>query len=311
MRIFAATDLTPSGARVVDLAATLAAAVGGELLVAHVAALPPTPAPGDVGEEIAPAMDALRARLRERIEHATAALDRECVRASKKGVACESRLVEGHPWEVLVTEAAREGADIMVVGSHSAETGHGHGGMVGRLIGTTADRIVRHAPCPVLVAPEGPAPESLEGARWLVGVDFSPACRSAVQLTTRLARASSGRLMLAHSVATAPYYEGDDVAGGWQAVLREDSRKRAEQALRAMADEAADGAVYEGNHVTYGSAARELCQAARDTKADVLVVGNHGRGGVARLLLGSTAEKCLRYSPVPVLVVRTMDPGRA
>jgi universal stress protein E len=312
MRIFAATDLTAAGARVVDLAASLAATVQGELVLAHVADLPPEPTAADSGGEVGPALEALRERVRVRVQEATAELDAQCRRATDRGIACETRLLEGHPWETLVTEATHQGADLMVVGPHAVrEEGSVGDAIRGRLLGTTADRVIRHAPCPVLVAPSEDLPPRFEGARWLVAVDFSPASRSAVQLAGRLARAGKGQLVLGHVIAAPGMDEGEQETTSWRRVLREESRKQALNELRALGADAGVEDVHEGQHVLHGPAAEELCRLSDELDAQVLVVGTHGRTGVARLLLGSTAEKCLRLARVPVLVVRTMDTGRA
>ena len=80
----------------------------------------------------------------------------------------------------------------------------------------------------------------------------------------------------------------------------------------ARAREALDRAIFEtlGNHeqidlraeVIPGDEAPVLLEAARD--ADMLVVGNRGRGAFAGMLLGSVGEQCVRHSPCPVVVVR-------
>lgn len=56
--------------------------------------------------------------------------------------------------------------------------------------------------------------------------------------------------------------------------------------------------------VRVGSAAEEIAAAAAAAKADLVVIGTHGRGGLAHLLLGSVAEKVVRTAPCPVLTVR-------
>jgi nucleotide-binding universal stress UspA family protein len=55
--------------------------------------------------------------------------------------------------------------------------------------------------------------------------------------------------------------------------------------------------------VRQGSAWREIDDVAREMRADLIVLGTHGRRGVARVILGSVAEKVVRTSPVPVLTV--------
>ncbi len=60
-------------------------------------------------------------------------------------------------------------------------------------------------------------------------------------------------------------------------------------------------------HVRVGAVAAEICNLATEIRADLIVVGTHGRRGMQRLLLGSVAEKTVRLAPCPVLVVRPKD----
>jgi universal stress protein family protein len=64
------------------------------------------------------------------------------------------------------------------------------------------------------------------------------------------------------------------------------------------------GSVSVRPHLRLEAPAHELAQIASDLEADLVVVGTHGRRGVARLLLGSVAEAVVRLAPCPVLVVR-------
>lgn len=71
---------------------------------------------------------------------------------------------------------------------------------------------------------------------------------------------------------------------------------------QALAQRAAPGRVVV--HVLVDREAEQLAQLASDVEADILVVGSHGRRGIARLLLGSVSEAAVRMAPCPVLVVR-------
>jgi nucleotide-binding universal stress UspA family protein len=63
------------------------------------------------------------------------------------------------------------------------------------------------------------------------------------------------------------------------------------------------------SHLASGIPHRETLQKAKEEKADLIVMGTHGRTGVEHLLLGSVAEKVVRLSPYPVLTVR-LPPAR-
>ena len=59
-------------------------------------------------------------------------------------------------------------------------------------------------------------------------------------------------------------------------------------------------------HVLGGEAAEQILKAAHETRADVIVMGTHGRRGVAHLLMGSMAEQVVRTAPCPVLTVNRL-----
>lgn len=305
MRIVAPTDFSESGRRVVDLAVELARATGAEMEVIHVACLPPEPSQVETGADIQPALQVFRQRVQRRMEHAADQLQQERTRATEAGVSCTSRLLQGHPWEVIVEEAERSGADLLVVGPHGLHPPRVLREHIReRLLGTTADRVVRHAPCPVLVATGEREAIPLSGRRWLVGTDFSPASLEALRFAHRLADACDGKLVLAHVIPPTGIEDATEVEPTWQQLLREESRKLASAELRALAEAEATGAgVYQEDRLSHGPPAEELCHAVDEMGADFLVVGTHGRKGLSRLLLGSTAERCLRRAPVPVLVV--------
>jgi nucleotide-binding universal stress UspA family protein len=84
----------------------------------------------------------------------------------------------------------------------------------------------------------------------------------------------------------------------------EDEKAAAEETLEAARERAADrGVDVETDHVV-GRPASAICEYADEHDVDHVVVGSHGRTGVARVLLGSVAEAVMRRSPSPVTVVR-------
>lgn len=143
-------------------------------------------------------------------------------------------------------------------------------------------------------------------ARILAPVDGSRASQRGLQEALRLTKSLGARLKLLHVVnefvldpgfTPAPLHE-PLIAG-----LREAGK-------RVIADSEA-AARREGVQVETellemisGGIARAIVQAAQEWKADLIVMGTHGRRGLSRLALGSDAEMVLRTSPVPVLLVR-------
>lgn len=147
----------------------------------------------------------------------------------------------------------------------------------------------------------------------VVGVDFSEASELAAQRAFEIAGdRPNSEVHLVHVTQT----YGPQVAyempvdGSALAVLsleesRSHLRKYADQAL-ARYVEANPGKRFDRvvAHLRCDAIAEEVAQLAADLEADLVVVGTHGRRGLSRLLLGSSAEATVRLAPCPVLVTR-------
>jgi len=151
----------------------------------------------------------------------------------------------------------------------------------------------------------------LEPASWktiVVGTDFSLAADHALATAVGVALAHRAELVLAHVCEMPPGLppgailrpEGSAAALSVEAHLRgEAMRQLEEQAARVVRR-----AVPVALRVEVGAPADKLTRVAATSSADVIVIGTHGRTGLARALVGSTAERVVRLSPIPVLTVR-------
>ncbi|TWO72716.1 universal stress protein [Caenimonas sedimenti] len=143
--------------------------------------------------------------------------------------------------------------------------------------------------------------------RILVPVDGSDTSNQALTVAIGLAQAFHGRLRLIHVVAEMGYSTGLEPYGGYsgglvQAIREAGSRVLADgMALARAADVEADSVLFD----EFGGRLGEtVADAATEWKADLVVVGTHGRRGLGRLLLGSGAEQIIRLAPVHVLAIR-------
>ncbi|MGP3915969.1 universal stress protein [Nonomuraea sp. 10N515B] len=175
--------------------------------------------------------------------------------------------------------AARD-AELLVVGSH------GIGGFRGMLVGSVAFGVAGHAPCDVVVVRE--LPLSTRG-EIVAGVDGSPACHRVLDFAVNEARLRGSRLRAVHAIAgrwgpAGPYEPG-----------------AVEDTVEALAERHPDVDVVEEE--VRGHPIEVLRQAA--TGADLLVVGSHGHGTVAGMLLGSVSQELLHHAPCPLAVVRS------
>jgi nucleotide-binding universal stress UspA family protein len=148
--------------------------------------------------------------------------------------------------------------------------------------------------------------------RIMVCVDGSPTANKALVAALQLATESGGRaqLRLVHVVDEAAFALGLDQTGGYSAELY---KAMQDQGTKVIGDAMAivQAAGVKADHVLFDTFGQRLgdtvAKAARDWPADLVVVGTHGRRGVAHLFLGSGAEQVIRLAPVPVLVVRSTE----
>jgi nucleotide-binding universal stress UspA family protein len=142
--------------------------------------------------------------------------------------------------------------------------------------------------------------------RILVAVDSSNAANRGLREAIRLAKEESAQLFILHVVNE--FYAFATPEAGAAAVdivptLRESGRKILARAEAAAAKERVKPKTI--LRETIGSAAADaIVREARKQRADLIVLGTHGRRGVRRLVMGSDAEQVVRTSPVPVLLVR-------
>ena len=195
----------------------------------------------------------------------------------------------------------------------------GHTGLKHLFLGSTAERVVQHAPCPVLVVREherdflrGDAKSNrgLQLKKIVVPLDFSACSMAGLEFAIQFARRWDAQLVLFHAVpihAFAPYgdYGGrelPDITGYAQDVAKQEMEELISRLrTRGIKVEAA---------VELGSAAQEICDYAREHDVDLIISSTHGSTGLRHVLIGSTAEHIVRYAHCPVLVVPNQKRGR-
>ncbi len=153
-------------------------------------------------------------------------------------------------------------------------------------------------------------------ARLLCPVDFSPASSAALAQALELAAASGGTVEVAH-VCNVPSYVRPDLLVWADSMSRpmsevaEESAKASLESLLAPLTPQNRARVQTSIH--FGPPAGTISKLAEARKANLIVMGTHGRHGISLKLLGSVAERVVREAPCPVLVVRPRgdeDSGR-
>lgn len=140
----------------------------------------------------------------------------------------------------------------------------------------------------------------------LFATDGSSASEHAAQLAVELARVHQARLTALYVVDPYPYLGvGEANPLGFQAYMSAALQHAAEAHNKVAAlCEKAPAVEFQARLAEDVAAATGIVQSARQVDADLIIVGSHGRTGVARLMLGSVASKVVAESPIPVLVAR-------
>ena len=132
----------------------------------------------------------------------------------------------------------------------------------------------------------------------LCPTDYSERSDIACRIACSLARDYRAKLVLMHVALRSVTIEGEAVI----APRSEDYFREEREKLEGVSVPAG---VRVERQVAEGAPAEEILRAAQAVKANLIVMGTHGRTGLARLLAGSVAEQVMRRAPCPVLTVRT------
>jgi nucleotide-binding universal stress UspA family protein len=142
----------------------------------------------------------------------------------------------------------------------------------------------------------------------LVPHDFSTSANHALAIARDEAKHHGATIVLLH-VVDLPYQLGPDavivpVETGAPISLKEYAMQSAERHLQEIIDRLAKAGVTATGDVVVGVPVDQINRAIDHHKADLVVMGTHGRTGLRQLMVGSVAERVVRSSKVPVLTIR-------
>jgi nucleotide-binding universal stress UspA family protein len=138
----------------------------------------------------------------------------------------------------------------------------------------------------------------------LVPTDFSSGSEQAWSTARRLAAALGAELVLVHVFVEAPLYFERPFTGDRVREVYAEARQWVQQQLERWAADTRGAGLKVRTALRTGVPHREIVALALDERADLVVLGTHGRGGIDRALLGSVADRVIRTAPCPVLSVR-------
>ncbi|HEV7784108.1 MAG TPA: universal stress protein [Thermoanaerobaculia bacterium] len=292
--ILAATDFSETASSALSWAAELARQQGARLELVHAITIPPSipgylpPTRLDFSEELRKAAEA---RLAEAQAGLAALAGRE--------VEVTTFLDVGTPSQVIVQRAESLNARAIVIGTRGL-TGLRH-----LLLGSTTQRVVHAAHCPVLTVHPADAGGHRPIRTILVPTDFSQDAELAVTTAHHLLSSleQDARLILLHAYNLPIEYTAYGPIPTSISYL-EDAGLEAERRLFEMA------AALQREGLTVETLAREgdpahvIAEEAQKRGADLIAMGTRGHSGLRHLFLGSTAERVVEYAPCPVMTIR-------
>lgn len=289
--VVAGVDGSPSALAAVEAAAREARLRGTELRVVHAFLWPAMHVPPG-GSPLGPPAGGVRESAEGLLEEAV-----ERALTAAPGIAVDHAVVAGEAGGAL--EAESRTARLMVVGHR------GSGGFAGMLLGSTADHLAAHSHCPVMVVRE----RMREDGPVLVAVDDSPQAGEAIAFAFEEAALRGTDLIALHTWTTRSDHSAARPADlvdliGDAGRLEADGERLLADALSGHREDHPDVTVHE--RVVRGRTRHTLIEAS--SGAQLMVLGAHGRSGIAGLLLGSVTRAVLHHAHCPVTVVRSEVP---
>lgn len=228
---------------------------------------------------------------------------------------CVSHELTGIPHASICELANEIGADLIVMGTH------GWSGIDRALLGSTAERVVAQAPCPVLTvkttSPQSkalsyatdkeiqdlrtqPSPETCSPRHVIVAVDFSDCSQDAVEYAFQIAKEFEVEVTLIH-VEDLPSYSLDFNLTYLE--TQKEKRIQADKQMKELCSLFEDKGISAACVQKVPPVQEAILQMIQETNANLLVMGTHGRTGLSRLLMGSVASGLLRKATVPIVTV--------
>jgi nucleotide-binding universal stress UspA family protein len=141
--------------------------------------------------------------------------------------------------------------------------------------------------------------------RILHATDFSSASKRAFETAVDFAKQNRAELILVHVLVPHVTYPPDTYADpAFYLELEKTTRRQAQSSLDALVDKVKRAKIKVTGLLLRGVAHDQIVRAAKNRRADMVVIGTHGRTGLSRLLMGSVAGRVIAEAFCPVLTVR-------
>jgi len=198
--------------------------------------------------------------------------------ATKEGVKCITIVSRSEePYEDIIRHASKNNVDMIIMGTH------GKTEMKRLMMGSVTAKVIGNAPCKILVLPLN---AKVECKNVLLATDGSKYSEAAASEAIGIAK-RCGSSLIVISVASS-----------------DAELTAAQDNVNNVAQAAEKEGVKTASVVTIGKPYEAIIETSKQKKADFIVVGSHGRTGLARLLMGSVTERVIGHAEAAVLVVK-------
>jgi nucleotide-binding universal stress UspA family protein len=195
----------------------------------------------------------------------------------------------GDSWDVISEVLLDKNVDLVVMGAH------GRGGIKKLFLGSTAEKIIRHAACPVLtVGPQVPSVTRKRLGCIFYASDFSSGSRTALTYALSLAEEDRAHLTMLHVIEREPTSQSEVLE--W----KQENREKLSQMISSDLDLPHKPEI----EVEFGIPEQKIVRLAHARKADLIVMGSHLGGVWSRHLPWTTLHYVLQHAHCPVLTVR-------
>jgi nucleotide-binding universal stress UspA family protein len=279
-RILLATDFSSEAEKALECAIALARRYESTLVVAHVLPF----------ERAVAAGEGWPALLESAKGAAQATMQELVVEHDLKSIPHEVLITAGDACAELFRELHDENIDLLIMGTH------GLGGFKKLLLGSTAEKVIRHATCPVLTV--GPHFRLVSLNRFghiVFATDFSPGSQNALLHALSLAEQDRAELTMLHVIESIPVSDVEMME--W----KQDDRRKLNQMIPKDLDLAYNAEI----EVEVGIPEEEIIRLADTRKADLIVMGSHSGGALSTHLPWTTLHYVLHHAHCPVLTVRS------
>lgn len=285
--ILMAYDFSPTSTLALDEAIALAQKLQARLDLLHV--IPYNEVSRLV--DLIPHLDQVENKIRDNVEG-----EFKKIQGNYPHQAFTTHIRIGSPAKEIVQFAEAGPYDLIIVGSH------GRTGLKRFFLGSIAESVLRHSRLPVFINREFSA-TGLK--RLLIPIDLSPSSERALRQGLAWSQLFDAEMSVMH-VLGEPYYlplyiQEDPEAFGGLVGEYEEKEKSALKNLVNRIDW--HGRSPEILFKTDTDPAHAIIETAKEKKCDLIILGSHGRTGLEHILLGSVAEKVVRYAPSSVLTV--------